>query len=135
MSKLESHKAGETVIRQGDFARDMYVVVDGTLEVWIERNDEHKVLATLSRGAVMGEAGYFGAEVVVANGITSWRVTTGADGSFNFRSMPVGSYYLVALRDEEAADWREQSFLENLTRLAMTITIADGEHKVQDLRR
>ena len=60
MSKLESHKAGETVIRQGDFARDMYVVVDGTLEVWIERNDEHKVLATLSRGAVMGEAGYFG---------------------------------------------------------------------------
>jgi CRP-like cAMP-binding protein len=60
MSKLASHRAGDLVIRQGDFARDMYVVVDGTLEVWIERNDERKVLATLTRGAVMGEAGYFG---------------------------------------------------------------------------
>ncbi|MGQ0699742.1 MAG: MMPL family transporter [Panacagrimonas sp.] len=60
MSKLESHQPGEDVIRQGDFARDMYVIVDGTLEAWIERGDERKVLATMSRGAVMGEAGYFG---------------------------------------------------------------------------
>lgn len=60
MSKLETHAAGERVIAQGDFARDMYVIVDGSLEVWIERNDERKVLATLGRGAVMGEAGYFG---------------------------------------------------------------------------
>lgn len=60
MSKLESFKPGETVIRQGDFSRDMYVIVDGNLEVWIERGDDRKVLATLGRGAVMGEAGYFG---------------------------------------------------------------------------
>ncbi|HKY90693.1 MAG TPA: MMPL family transporter [Nevskiaceae bacterium] len=60
MSKLETHPAGNVVIAQGDFARDMYVVVDGTLEAWIERGDERKVLSTLSRGAVMGEAGYFG---------------------------------------------------------------------------
>lgn len=60
MSKLESHPSGELVISQGDFARDMYVVVDGTLEAWIERGDERKVLSTMSRGAVMGEAGYFG---------------------------------------------------------------------------
>lgn len=60
MSKLESHAAGQLVIEQGDFARDMYVVVDGTLEVWIDRNAERKVLATMSRGAVVGEAGYFG---------------------------------------------------------------------------
>lgn len=60
MSKLEVHAPGAVIIRQGDFARDMYVVVEGTLEVSIERNGERKVLATLSRGAVMGEAGYFG---------------------------------------------------------------------------
>ncbi len=60
MSKLESFKPGEMVIRQGDFSRDMYVIVDGNLEVWIERGEDRKVLATLSRGAVMGEAGYFG---------------------------------------------------------------------------
>ena len=60
VSKLESHKPGDVVIRQGDFSRDMYVIVDGNLEVAIERNGERKVLASLGRGAVMGEAGYFG---------------------------------------------------------------------------
>lgn len=60
MSRLESHPSGEVVIREGDFARDMYVIVDGNLEVWIERNEGRKLLATLVRGAVMGEAGYFG---------------------------------------------------------------------------
>lgn len=60
MSKLEKYGAGELVIREGDVARDIYVVVDGSLEVWLERQGEHKRLATLGRGAVMGEAGYFG---------------------------------------------------------------------------
>lgn len=60
MSKLEKHAPGDLVIQQGDFSRDMYVVVDGTLEVAIERGEDRKVLATLGRGAVMGEAGYFG---------------------------------------------------------------------------
>ncbi|MFP5305120.1 MAG: MMPL family transporter, partial [Gammaproteobacteria bacterium] len=60
MSKLEDLPAGARVIRQGDSARDIYVVVDGNLEVWVERNGERKILSTLSRGAVMGEAGYFG---------------------------------------------------------------------------
>ncbi|MEW6166609.1 MAG: MMPL family transporter [Pseudomonadota bacterium] len=60
MSKLEELPAGARVIRQGDSARDIYVVVDGNLEVWVERNGERKILSTLSRGAVMGEAGYFG---------------------------------------------------------------------------
>jgi uncharacterized protein len=60
MSKLERHPAGARVIRHGDDARDIYVVVDGTLQVWIDRHDERKSLATMARGAVMGETGYFG---------------------------------------------------------------------------
>lgn len=60
MSKLEKHAPGECVIRAGDLAHDIYVVVDGKLEVWIERNGERKQLNTLGRGAVLGEAGYFG---------------------------------------------------------------------------
>ncbi|HEX4896360.1 MAG TPA: MMPL family transporter [Solimonas sp.] len=60
MSKMERHAAGVRVIRQGDYARDIYVVVDGTLEVWVERNGDRKTLSTMGRGAVMGEAGYFG---------------------------------------------------------------------------
>lgn len=60
ISKLERHQAGEQVIRQGDVARDMYVVLDGEVEIWIDRGNEHQTLTHLSRGAVLGEAGYFG---------------------------------------------------------------------------
>jgi predicted RND superfamily exporter protein len=60
MSKLEMHAPGELLIREGDLAGDIYVVVDGQLEVWVERHNERKHLATLGRGAVLGEAGYFG---------------------------------------------------------------------------
>ncbi|TAJ71190.1 MAG: cyclic nucleotide-binding domain-containing protein, partial [Sphingobium sp.] len=60
MSKMEKQHEGGRLIRQGDLSRDIYVVVDGTLEAWIDRNGERKTLATLGRGAVIGEAGYFG---------------------------------------------------------------------------
>ncbi|MFA5939450.1 MAG: MMPL family transporter [Sinimarinibacterium sp.] len=60
LSKLEKHNSGARVIQQGDYARDIYVVVDGHLQVSVERNGERKALSSLSRGAVMGEAGYFG---------------------------------------------------------------------------
>lgn len=60
LSKLERHPPGSVVIRQGDQARDMYVVVDGDIEVWLDRAGERQVLARLGRGAVLGEAGYFG---------------------------------------------------------------------------
>jgi len=60
MSKMERHHEGARLIRQGDLSRDIYVVVDGTLEAWIDRQGERKTLSTLGRGAVLGEAGYFG---------------------------------------------------------------------------
>lgn len=60
MSKLEKYPAGALVIREGDVARDIYVVVDGQLEAWVQRQGEHRRLSTMGRGAVMGEAGYFG---------------------------------------------------------------------------
>jgi LPXTG-motif cell wall-anchored protein len=43
-----------------------------------------------------GEAGFFGAEVVVANGVSSWRVTTGADGSFTL-DVPLGTWQVALL--------------------------------------
>jgi uncharacterized protein len=60
LSHLQTVPAGTLVLKEGDFARDMYVIVDGSVEVWVERNDEVKSLAKMARGAVMGEAGYFG---------------------------------------------------------------------------
>jgi CRP-like cAMP-binding protein len=38
----------------------MYVIVDGQVEAWVEREEKRKTLTNLGRGAVMGEAGYFG---------------------------------------------------------------------------
>ncbi|MFA5939258.1 MAG: MMPL family transporter [Sinimarinibacterium sp.] len=46
--------------KPGDPAGDIYVVVDGTLEVWIEREGSRQVISRLTRGAVVGEIGYFG---------------------------------------------------------------------------
>lgn len=60
MSKFENFPAGKRVIQQGDLARDIYVVVDGALEAWVDSHGDHKVLSNMGRGAVMGEAGYFG---------------------------------------------------------------------------
>ncbi len=60
MSRLEEVPAGMRLIQEGDLARDVFVVIDGKVEVVIERGGERKVLSTLGRGAVMGEAGYFG---------------------------------------------------------------------------
>ena len=60
LSNLEKLPAGSRVITEGDYARDMYVIVDGQVEAWVERHGERKTLATMGRGAVMGEAGYFG---------------------------------------------------------------------------
>jgi predicted RND superfamily exporter protein len=60
LSHLQTVPSGTLVLKEGDFARDMYVIVDGSVEVWVDRNGETKALAKMSRGAVMGEAGYFG---------------------------------------------------------------------------
>jgi uncharacterized protein len=60
LARLEKLAAGEVLIREGDIARDMYVVVDGRVEAWIDRDGERRSLSVMTRGAVVGEAGYFG---------------------------------------------------------------------------
>ncbi|MFP5358070.1 MAG: efflux RND transporter permease subunit [Gammaproteobacteria bacterium] len=59
-ARLERATPGSLIIREGEVARDMYVILDGTVEAFVERGDGRKPLSTLGRGAVMGEAGYFG---------------------------------------------------------------------------
>ncbi|MDR3417434.1 MAG: MMPL family transporter [Nevskia sp.] len=60
MSRLEQVPGGVRIIQEGDLARDVFVVIDGSVEVVLDRHGERKVLSKLGRGAVMGEAGYFG---------------------------------------------------------------------------
>jgi hypothetical protein len=41
---------------------------------------------------------------------------------------------VAAVREEDAADWRDPSFLDALARVAARITILEGEHKSIDLQ-
>lgn len=69
MANLQTLPSGTRLITEGepcgadkpgDPAGDIYVVVDGALEVWIEREGKRTVINRLTRGAVVGEIGYFG---------------------------------------------------------------------------
>jgi predicted RND superfamily exporter protein len=60
LSRIEKYNAQDRVIKEGDWARDMYVVVDGELQAWVDRDGDRLELSTMGRGAVLGEAGFFG---------------------------------------------------------------------------
>jgi len=60
MSKIESLPAGTRVMSEGDPAGDVYVVIEGELSIWIERDGKRTELRRLSRGGLVGEQGYFG---------------------------------------------------------------------------
>jgi len=55
-------------------------------------------------------------------------------GEYNFNSLPPGSYHVIALPDEQAADWMDPAFLEAASRVATRITIAEGEQRTSNLR-
>jgi predicted RND superfamily exporter protein len=59
-ANYEQVAEGTEIVREGDHARDIFVCVDGELEVWLERAGERRVLNRMGRGATIGEAGYFG---------------------------------------------------------------------------
>jgi hypothetical protein len=55
-------------------------------------------------------------------------------GEFGIGSLPPGNYYVIAVREEDAVDWRDPAFLEMLARIATQVTILEGEHKKLDLQ-
>ena len=55
-------------------------------------------------------------------------------GEFGMSSLPPGDYFLVALAEDQADNWRDPSTLELLAGVASTITIGDGEHKTINLQ-
>jgi hypothetical protein len=57
-----------------------------------------------------------------------------ASGQFGISSLPPGDYYVIAVREEDAADWRDPATLELLARAATRISILDGEHRTMDLQ-
>lgn len=60
MSNFTVHRAGSRIIEKGRDAINIYVLIDGTLEVWINSDKGERIsLNTLRRGAVLGEVGSF----------------------------------------------------------------------------
>lgn len=55
-------------------------------------------------------------------------------GEFAISSLPPGDYYAVAIPEDQSDDWRDPRTLDALARIATSITIAEGEHRMIDLR-
>lgn len=62
LSDLQDVPAGERLITEGEDAHDIYVIVEGRLKAWVERDGKRIDLSTMERGAVMGEVGLFGSK-------------------------------------------------------------------------
>jgi protocatechuate 3,4-dioxygenase beta subunit len=56
------------------------------------------------------------------------------DGRFKIRSMPPGSYYVIALDYVEAGGWTDPDLLERLKTRAARLTLADGQTANLDLK-
>ena len=59
MSDLQNIPAGTRVITEGEKGGDIYVVIEGKLDVWVERDGERVELNTMRRGMTIGEVGHF----------------------------------------------------------------------------
>ena len=61
-------------------------------------------------------------------------VRSSVGGQFGISSVPPGEYYVIAVREEDAADWRDPAVLDLLARAAARVTILEGEHRTLDLQ-
>jgi hypothetical protein len=82
--------------------------------------------------------------VVFPSDITMWGTSganprrtrstrTNAAGGFSL-TLPPGDYYVAALRDDIADDWRDPELLSTVSRGATRVSIRDGEHRTLQLR-
>ena len=62
---------------------------------------------------------------VVSRRLTSTR--TSATGTFMFTPPPPGQYLVVAIPDEQSADWRDPAVLARLAATAQRVIVRDGE--------
>jgi predicted RND superfamily exporter protein len=59
MSSILTVPAGQRLIRTGEQGREMYVVIDGTLRAWTQKDGRDVELNRHERGDVVGEVGLF----------------------------------------------------------------------------
>lgn len=57
LAGLESHPAGDYVVRQGETGDQMFVIIDGKAEVVVDADGQRRKVRELGRGDVFGEMG------------------------------------------------------------------------------
>jgi hypothetical protein len=57
-----------------------------------------------------------------------------ADGTFLFRGLAPGDYFLAAVTDVQPGEWFEPSFLKELAASAIRVALVEEQRKVQDIR-
>jgi hypothetical protein len=57
-----------------------------------------------------------------------------ANGRYTVRNLPAGDYRLAAVLDPETGIQFDRDFLAKLAPLAAAVTLAEAEHKIQDIR-
>jgi predicted RND superfamily exporter protein len=62
MASVREMAAGQPLTRVGDPGSDMYVVIDGNVEVWLDTPAGRRVINNCGRGDVLGEVGFFTGE-------------------------------------------------------------------------
>ena len=56
------------------------------------------------------------------------------DGAYSFSGLPAGRYRIAAVTDVEPGEWFVPSFLASIMAASQPLTLADGEHKTEDLQ-
>ncbi|MBI3248888.1 MAG: MMPL family transporter [Deltaproteobacteria bacterium] len=57
MGKLKTYAPGQPIIQQGEIGDEMYILITGTADVFINPDSQRKRVRTLTRGDVFGEMG------------------------------------------------------------------------------
>lgn len=57
-----------------------------------------------------------------------------ANGQFVIHDLPAGEYFMAALSDLAPDEWRDREFLSLIAPVAMRVTIAPGEQKIQNFK-
>jgi hypothetical protein len=73
-------------------------------------------------------------KVLEAQKVDQTEPNLGADGLFNFRTVPPGEYRLTTLVDPEPGIWYDREVLETLDSSSIRIVIAEGEKKVEHVK-
>lgn len=61
-------------------------------------------------------------------------VLVGHDGRFDFANLPAGDYLLAAVTQVDPNDLADPAWLDDIAPVALHVTLAAGERKVQDIR-